>query len=83
MWYIVDVFRGIGNGWQWDGEDLAVCVNAVPWRNFCVQPPCGQLNPTSEKLYSVLKDLYQDIKEAFTPVQLMHMGGDEVRILSH
>ncbi|PNF29506.1 Chitooligosaccharidolytic beta-N-acetylglucosaminidase [Cryptotermes secundus] len=71
-----------GNGWQW-GEaaglgQLAVCVNQQPWRKYCIQPPCGQLNPTNPNLYRVLRDLYRDILDIFPRGEPLHMGGDEV-----
>ncbi|XP_041987291.1 chitooligosaccharidolytic beta-N-acetylglucosaminidase [Aricia agestis] len=71
-----------GNGWQWGKDyglgDLAVCVNAKPWRSLCIQPPCGQLNPANPHMYRVLRDLYRDIAEALPQPALFHMGGDEV-----
>ncbi|KAJ2943680.1 hypothetical protein O0L34_g16793 [Tuta absoluta] len=73
-----------GNGWQWGKEyglgDLAVCVNAMPWHGTCIQPPCGQLNPANENVYTVLKNLYRDIAEYVPQPALLHMGGDEVFI---
>jgi N-acetyl-beta-hexosaminidase len=71
-----------GNGWQW-GEaaglgQLAVCVNQQPWRKYCIQPPCGQLNPTNPNLYRVLRDVYRDILDVFPVGEPLHMGGDEV-----
>ena len=48
-----------GNGYQWGEEDglgkLAVCVNRDPWEKYCVEPPCGQLNPANPHLYDVLE----------------------------
>lgn len=81
----VDAPSHAGNGWQW-GEaaglgQLAVCVNQQPWRKYCIQPPCGQLNPTNPNLYSVLRDLYRDILDVFPLGEALHMGGDEVRNL--
>ncbi|OWR46107.1 beta-N-acetylglucosaminidase 1 precursor [Danaus plexippus plexippus] len=71
-----------GNGWQWGNEyglgDLAVCVNEKPWRQLCIQPPCGQLNPANPAVYRVLRDLYRDIAETLTKPPLFHIGGDEV-----
>ncbi|CAH4006618.1 unnamed protein product [Pieris brassicae] len=71
-----------GNGWQWGKEygfgDLAVCANKNPWRSFCIQPPCGQLNPANPNMYKVLRDLYKDIAEMLAKPALFHMGGDEV-----
>ncbi|CAL8095478.1 unnamed protein product [Orchesella dallaii] len=70
-----------GNGWQWGPEeglgDLALCVNAEPWRSYCGQPPCGQLNPINNYTYLVLRELYSDFLEVFDK-DVFHMGGDEV-----
>ena len=47
----------VGNGWQFAEEKhpewgrLAVCVNKEPWQEFCVEPPCGQVNYSQRKLY--------------------------------
>lgn len=61
------------------GDDAVVCFKAEPWKNYCVEPPCGQLNPTSEKVYRVLEGIYRDMLQDFQP-DLFHMGGDEVNI---
>lgn len=34
---------------------------AEPWSSYCVEPPCGQLNPTKEDLYNHLEDIYSDM----------------------
>jgi hexosaminidase len=52
-------------------------VGKEPWRSFCGQPPCGQLNPTNENVYLILQRLYEDFLEAFE-VDTFHVGGDEV-----
>ncbi|CAG5058824.1 unnamed protein product [Parnassius apollo] len=65
----------VGEGWQ--DTDLTVCFKAEPWSSYCVEPPCGQLNPTREELYDYLQDIYSDMAEAFKP-DIFHMGGDEV-----
>ncbi|XP_077285128.1 beta-hexosaminidase 2 isoform X2 [Arctopsyche grandis] len=71
-----------GAGWQWGPAaglgDLAVCWQHQPWRQRCIQPPCGQLNPANPQLYRILADLYRDIAELFPPGEFFHMGGDEV-----
>lgn len=71
-----------GNGWQWGKSaglgDLAVCVNQMPWRSYCIQPPCGQLNPINPHTYSVLGDIYNDIIDILPNKEVFHMGGDEV-----
>ena len=78
----VDAPSHSGNGWQW-GEaaglgQLAVCVNQQPWRKYCIEPPCGQLNPTNPNLYRVLRSLYRDILDVLPLGEALHMGGDEV-----
>lgn len=71
-----------GHGFDW-GPDyglgkLAVCVDNQPWRKSCIQPNCGQLNPSNENLYSVLRDIYQDIRDYKEVDEFIHLGGDEV-----
>ncbi|GBP55572.1 Chitooligosaccharidolytic beta-N-acetylglucosaminidase [Eumeta japonica] len=65
----------VGEGWQDTG--LTVCFKAEPWASYCVEPPCGQLNPIKEELYNVLEDIYRDMSDLFQP-DIFHMGGDEV-----
>lgn len=73
-----------GNGWQWGPAagmgNMSVCLNQSPWRNFCVQPPCGQLNPLNDHMYAVLKEILEDVAEVGAPEETIHMGGDEVYI---
>ncbi|XP_050421396.1 chitooligosaccharidolytic beta-N-acetylglucosaminidase-like isoform X2 [Adelges cooleyi] len=73
-----------GNGWQWGKSegygDLAVCVDKDPWRQYCVQPPCGQLNPINSNTYKWLGKLYKDLVSLFPKGEAFHMGGDEVAI---
>lgn len=57
---------------------MAVCVDDQPWRKSCIQPNCGQLNPANENLYSVLSDIYKDIRDFKEKDEYFHMGGDEV-----
>ncbi|XP_046396896.1 chitooligosaccharidolytic beta-N-acetylglucosaminidase-like isoform X2 [Ischnura elegans] len=66
---------------------LAVCVRRQPWRAFCIEPPCGQLNPANPNLYPILGELFTDMNEDFGARErtatgelgsLVHMGGDEV-----
>eukprot|EP00794_Sanderia_malayensis_P003563 gene3563-4069_t len=72
-----------GNGWQWGPSagkgDLAFCVNRRPWQSYCVEPPCGQLNPLNNNTYDVLGKIYKDYLSRFSP-DLFHFGGDEVDI---
>ncbi|EDW72133.1 uncharacterized protein Dwil_GK10305 [Drosophila willistoni] len=71
-----------GNGWQWGPSaglgNISVCLNQSPWRKYCVQPPCGQLNPINDHMYAVLKEIFEDIAELGAPEETIHMGGDEV-----
>jgi len=73
----------VGNGWQFGEAEgkgrLAVCVNQEPWQDFCVEPPCGQLNPVNPHVYTTLGKLYQDFFELFD-TDMFHMGGDEVNL---
>lgn len=71
-------------GWQdWPKElglgNLAVCINKQPWREFCIQPPCGQLNPVNPNVSVIMQEIYQTLaKTGFSGP--FHMGGDEVHI---
>lgn len=67
----------VGEGWQWAGPNVTVCVNAQPWNKYCVEPPCGQLNPTNDTVYEILGGIYRDIFALFDS-DMFHMGGDEV-----
>lgn len=68
----------VGEGWQ--NTNLTVCFNQQPWSQFCVEPPCGQLNPTRSELYPVLGDIYAEMFELFRAPRMFHMGGDEVSV---
>lgn len=67
----------VGEGWQ--HTNMTVCFNAQPWSKYCVEPPCGQLNPTADGVYDVLEKIYREMFELFDP-DVFHMGGDEVSI---
>lgn len=56
-----------------------MCFKAEPWQKYCVEPPCGQLNPTSEKVYEIMEGIFTDMLRDFEP-DFFHMGGDEVNI---
>jgi len=72
-----------GEGWQWGPAkgygNLVVCFKREPWTSYCVEPPCGQLNPTNERVYEVLGKIYKTYFELFTP-DIFHAGGDEIKI---
>ncbi|XP_046742944.1 chitooligosaccharidolytic beta-N-acetylglucosaminidase [Diprion similis] len=69
----------VGEGWQWVGDNTTVCFKAEPWLKYCVEPPCGQLNPASDRVYEILGGIYKDMITDFDP-DIFHMGGDEVNI---
>lgn len=74
----------VGNGWRWGVQEglgnLAVCVNREPWQSYCVEPPCGQLNLANPNMYNVLGQLYEEMVNLFSPIDLFHYGGDEVNL---
>ncbi|XP_066581703.1 chitooligosaccharidolytic beta-N-acetylglucosaminidase isoform X2 [Prorops nasuta] len=71
-----------GAGWEWGEESdlgkLAVCVSQQPWRDYCIQPPCGQLNPVNENTYVVLGEIYAEVLSIWGREAVLHLGGDEV-----
>ncbi|XP_008558028.1 chitooligosaccharidolytic beta-N-acetylglucosaminidase [Microplitis demolitor] len=75
----LDAPAHVGEGWQWVGDDALACFRGEPWPSYCQEPPCGQLNPASNRVYEVLESLYKDLMDDFKPV-VFHMGGDEVNI---
>lgn len=71
-----------GYGWQW-GKDaglgnMVICLGNRPWEDYCVQPPCGQLNPLNNHTYTWLGKIYKDLVSVFPKGEAFHMGGDEV-----
>lgn len=78
----IDTPSHAGNGWNWGPRfglgNLAVCVNVQPWRSYCIQPPCGQLNPVNIFVFGVLRDVYRHIQTLLPSDETIHMGGDEV-----
>lgn len=75
----LDAPAHVGAGWQAADPALTVCVNREPWTEWCVEPPCGQLNPTVPELYDVLQTMYGDWIGMFQPATF-HVGGDEVHL---
>lgn len=66
----------VGEGWQF--TNLTTCFNSQPWQMFCVEPPCGQFDPSKDKLYDILEDIYRELVDMFGNPDIFHMGGDEV-----
>lgn len=79
----IDAPAHAGLGWQWGRDkgfgNLAVCVNQQPWRDFCIQPPCGQLNPANANVSVFAREIYQGLAATGFSGPF-HMGGDEVHI---
>lgn len=69
----------VGEGWPALGEDLVTCFKWLPWESYCVEPPCGQFDPTNNRVYEILGGLYKEYTELFQ-TDLFHMGGDEVNV---
>lgn len=81
----LDAPAHVGEGWnsiEKHKEELLVCFKKEPWNKFCVEPPCGQLNPISDRVFEVVGDLYSEMTDLFrTDLSgLFHMGGDEVNM---
>jgi hexosaminidase len=78
----VDAPAHCSAGWSWGEEaglgPLVLCADQQPWRSFCIQPPCGQLNPANPAVYAVLRAVYHDLVRLLPPGEALHLGGDEV-----
>ncbi|XP_065087933.1 chitooligosaccharidolytic beta-N-acetylglucosaminidase [Ochlerotatus camptorhynchus] len=74
----LDAPAHVGEGWE--KTNLTTCFNYQPWSKYCVEPPCGQLDPTKDKMYDVLEDIYREMNAMFTHSDVFHMGGDEVSL---
>jgi len=72
----LDAPAHVGEGWQF-APGTVLCFKAKPWREFCLEPPCGQLDPTNDQVYDILGGVYTDMIRAFNST-FLHMGGDEV-----
>ncbi|XP_053676334.1 chitooligosaccharidolytic beta-N-acetylglucosaminidase [Anopheles nili] len=74
----LDAPAHVGEGWEKLG--VTACFNYQPWENYCVEPPCGQLDPTKSEVYDILDDVYREMNAMFDRSDVFHMGGDEVSI---
>ncbi|XP_058459598.1 chitooligosaccharidolytic beta-N-acetylglucosaminidase-like isoform X2 [Malaya genurostris] len=74
----LDAPAHVGEGWE--KTNLTSCFNFQPWVKYCVEPPCGQLDPTKDKVYDVLEDIYREMNDMFSKSDVFHMGGDEVSL---
>lgn len=58
----------VGEGWQESG--LVTCLNWQPWQNYCVEPPCGQFDPTKSELYDVVESKFS-LSYPWSPVNFL------------
>ncbi|KDO18099.1 hypothetical protein SPRG_16539 [Saprolegnia parasitica CBS 223.65] len=72
-----------GAGWQWGPKagygELTLCYGSDPWMDYCLEPPCGQLNPLNAHVYDILKAVFAELHSLFDD-DVFHMGGDEVSV---
>lgn len=47
------------------------------WGEYCMEPPCGLLDPTLDKSYDVVKAVFEELQDLF-PGNKIHIGADEV-----
>jgi len=73
----LDAPAHVGAGWQAVDDSYVVCLEATPWEQFCVEPPCGQLNPAAAGMFDILETIHAEFLSMFRP-SVLHMGGDEV-----
>jgi len=73
----LDAPAHVGEGWDALAPELITCFRWEPWTKYCVEPPCGQFDPTKDRVYDILHTIYQEWAALF-PSDLFHMGGDEV-----
>lgn len=80
----IDAPAHAGNGWEWGPKkglgDLSLCINQQPWKFYCGEPPCGQLNPKNNNTYLILQKLYEELLNLTGPTDYFHLGGDEVNL---
>ncbi|CAG9806447.1 unnamed protein product [Chironomus riparius] len=78
----IDAPAHSGNGWQWGKEkglgDLSLCINQQPWKAYCGEPSCGQMNPKNKNSFMILESLYEELLQLTNATDFFHMGGDEV-----
>ena len=61
-------------------EGIVSCANVSgsEYTSCCSEPPCGQLNPSSDLMYTVLGDALADVSSLFSDSAFIHLGFDEV-----
>jgi len=78
---IIPEFDGPGHAYAWGMgyPNITLCPDWRPWSSYCLQPPCGQLNPSLEETYNVMRGVLSDAAELF-PDEFFHLGADEVNL---
>ncbi|KAI8613535.1 glycoside hydrolase superfamily [Chytriomyces sp. MP71] len=59
------------------GGNLVTHWNSTPWDYYCVQPPCGQLDPRNSRAMQIIHDLITDVGSWFKD-PFIHVGHDEL-----
>lgn len=57
--------------------DYLLCANEF-WNNYAAEPPAGQLDPLSDRVYQLAQDIIQEAALVF-PDSFYHTGGDEIK----
>jgi len=60
-----------------EAAPLINCTVSGPFKGHTIGTPLGQINPTLNETYDLLKDLLTDLDNYF-PWQFIHLGSDEV-----
>lgn len=64
--------------------DLIAAAHALPWDQYCLEPPCGSLKLAHPPVYEFLEKLWGDILPRVSPyTSYFHTGGDEVNLNSY
>ncbi|EKX46889.1 hypothetical protein GUITHDRAFT_107245 [Guillardia theta CCMP2712] len=67
-----------GHAFSWTGvPDIVSCAGKQPWELYCAEPPCGQLDPTKDETFEVVRTVLEEVTRLF-PDRAVHIGGDEV-----
>ncbi|KAK4865012.1 hypothetical protein LT330_001635 [Penicillium expansum] len=59
--------------------ELVTAFRQQSWRNYCSEPPCGQLKLNSTPVYDFVTKLFDDVLPRISPYSAyFHTGGDEI-----
>lgn len=72
----IDIPGHVGEGWFM--ANLTSCYSPKPSQPCKGAHPCGQLDPSKDEVYKVLRDIYNEIWTYFDQPHAIHMGADEV-----